>query len=649
MRFHIKQLILWSKDGEKRRVVNFKPGVINVISGGSKTGKSAVIPIIDYCLTSDRCAIPVGVIREKCGWFGIVLHTLEGEKLLARREPGAQQQTGDMFVLEGPTVEVPLKAPQKNTTAAAVRSQLDRLAGVTNLGFDPQSESGYKTRPSFRDLMAFTFQPQNIVANADVMFFKADTTEHREKLRTIFPYVIGAVTPEVLAARFELDRLQKALRRKEAELQAALVSVNAWQAEATAWVRQAIEYGLLPANTAVPAEWIDVLQLLRTVAKGSARSARPTLKGIDSNLKRLADLREAEAKVAGELSESRQKLNEINRLLQSSQSYGQSIKVQRDRLSLSTWLQSRIEDKQDALAVIGASGRDQLAELCRALEGIELQLRSHPSMSDTLQRERLRLRTATEEKIVELESVRTEIENLERKSAEAREEAYRLDSIERYLGRLEQALSVYDRADVNANLRQDIDSLGREIKRLRGTISEQEIKRRTDNALKTIESLAGGIIPKLDAEWPNAPIKLLIDDLTIKVIQGTRDDYLWEIGSGANWLAYHVALTLALQKFFLTLPNHPVPSFLIYDQPSQVYFPRRLAGKSEQQTDPKLTDEDVVAVRKVFLVLGAAAIEAGGRLQAVVLDHADEEVWGQIPGVELVEEWRGQKLVPLDW
>jgi hypothetical protein len=34
----------------------------------------------------------------------------------------------------------------------------------------------------------------------------------------------------------------------------------------------------------------------------------------------------------------------------------------------------------------------------------------------------------------------------------------------------------------------------------------------------------------------------------------------------------------------------------------------------------------------------------------IVLDHADEEVWGSISGVELIEEWRnGKKLVPIEW
>ena len=79
---------------------------------------------------------------------------------------------------------------------------VNRLAGLMDLDFEPGSENGFKLRPSFRDLMAFTFQPQNIVANPDVMFFKANSTEHREKLKTIFPYVLGAVTAKILQARF---------------------------------------------------------------------------------------------------------------------------------------------------------------------------------------------------------------------------------------------------------------------------------------------------------------------------------------------------------------------------------------------------------------------------------------------------------------
>jgi len=37
------------------------------------------------------------------------------------------------------------------------------------------------------------------------------------------------------------------------------------------------------------------------------------------------------------------------------------------------------------------------------------------------------------------------------------------------------------------------------------------------------------------------------------------------------------------------------------------------------------------------------------RLQVIVLDHADEEVWGDLPNIILAEEWRDRALVPFDW
>jgi hypothetical protein len=123
---------------------------------------------------------------------------LEGQKLFARREPGELQRTGDMFVLEGANVEIPNQIEEKTTSVDIVKSTLNRLGCLTGLEFEPGAEGGYNSRPSFRDMMAFTFQPQNIIANPNVLFFKTDTTEHREKLKTIFPYVLGAVTPAIL-------------------------------------------------------------------------------------------------------------------------------------------------------------------------------------------------------------------------------------------------------------------------------------------------------------------------------------------------------------------------------------------------------------------------------------------------------------------
>jgi hypothetical protein len=88
---------------------------------------------------------------------------------------------------------------------------------------------------------------------------------------------------------------------------------------------------------------------------------------------------------------------------------------------------------------------------------------------------------------------------------------------------------------------------------------------------------------------------------------------------------------------------------LVFDQPSQVYFPRGFQGEHVSERG-RTRDEDILAIRWVFEALGAEVVRAEGQLQIIVLDHAGPEVWGEIEGVTLIEEWRGtDKLVPTEW
>lgn len=650
MHFQVLKVVLWPRKGSGPRVVKFEPGVVNVISGGSKTGKSSVIPIIDYCLGSEKCAIPVGVIRETCAWFGVLIETLEGQKLLARREPAGLKASGEMLFLEGPIIEVPSVIAGKNQNVDYVKAALNRLSGLSNLQFEPGTDERFKSRVSFRDLMAFLFQPQNIVANPDVLFFKADTTEHREKLKTIFPYVLGAISPELLQARHDLDRLSRLLRRKEGELRARQDTGASWQREGFAWARLAIEYGLLPAHTVVPDDWPSTVDLLREALRSDVRSATPTLAGMDVIMSRLTELRTIESKRTMTLNQSRQRLHELRRLDESSDEYRDGLRIQRDRLGLSTWIRDLASEHPMGVLEPSEAGRARVDQLCQTLEGIELRLRSYPEVTESLGKETLRQREAVENVLSDLAAVRAEIRTLEGQSDEARKVTTRGEEVSRFLGRLQEALRLYDAADTSSELNQEISALRPEIERLAKLVSEHEIGRKLENALDTIQEISGRLIPQLDGEWPDAPIRLIIQDLTVKVIRETRDDFLWEIGSGANWLAYHVALSLALQGYFLRLPQHPVPALLIYDQPSQVYFPARRAGQlTDDEIDPNWNNEDVVAVRKVFALFDNIIKKTEGRLQIIVLDHANEEVWGGLKNVHLVEEWRGKGLVPDAW
>jgi hypothetical protein len=59
-----------------------------------------------------------------------------------------------------------------------------------------------------------------------------------------------------------------------------------------------------------------------------------------------------------------------------------------------------------------------------------------------------------------------------------------------------------------------------------------------------------------------------------------------KIGSGMNWVGYHLSAYLALQDFFIRNAR-PVPHFLVLDQPSHAFFPRdrERGGDLDELTD----------------------------------------------------------------
>ena len=114
MYFQIEKLILWArKINYTYKIIEFSKEKINVITGASRTGKSAIIPIIDYCLGEHECRIPVNTIRNACSWFGVIINIGSKKLLLARREPESQKTTDDMMILEGEEISLPGLPTQK--------------------------------------------------------------------------------------------------------------------------------------------------------------------------------------------------------------------------------------------------------------------------------------------------------------------------------------------------------------------------------------------------------------------------------------------------------------------------------------------------------------------------------------------------------
>lgn len=659
MRFDIKEIILWPRRQEfEPRRLKFESGKVNIISGHSRTGKSAVIPIIDYCLAANTCAIPTETIRKACSWFGVIVKTENGEKLFAREEPGEHRVTDAMYVAEGAVVEIP-RVVEKNSGADRVRQMLNELSGLSNLDFDPTaSESaGFDARVSFRDLAAFNFQPQNVIANPEVLFFKTNTYEHREKLRKIFPYILGAITPSMLGMEHELNRRKHLLRRKERELKDAREVSQSWIASLQARVSEGRELGLIVSTLTENASREDMVAALEVVVRQTDATVAVTSDTISGAVREIAALEKEEQTASRTVGELRQRLTEMARVREGASSYSGALKVQHKRLKIAGWLQDQTADGA-ACVLCGsdhAPASAQLNELIQSMRQIEDAIGDFSQIPAAFDREFQRVQADVSEFTEKLKAIRSRRESLSRRSDEAEKIQFAARQADRFVGSTENALELYRKLGGDQELETEVARLRDSIQKLQVSLRVGDIEARKARALNIINSNAARLLPTLDTESPESPVSLQIDDLTVKVVRLDREDYLSEIGSGSNWLSYHIAIMLGLHEFFLTLPDSPVPSFLVIDQPSQVYFPQKLAVRTDADVaEPNFDeadDDDIDAVRSILRTIGAVVGSAQGQLQVIVLDHAPISIWGDLPNVVRVEEWHDgkSKLVPLEW
>jgi len=656
MKAKIAKIVLWPRRRDRApRVVPFTGVGVEVITGRSQSGKSALIAIVDYCLGSSKCAIPTRIIRDTTSWFGIVLKTPTKELLIARRNP--ELDASDAYLEEGKTITIPETLDERpKISVASIVGYLNELAGLPALAFSGGDEGGYAGRPSFRDMAAFQFLPQHIVANPYTLFFKADTAEHQQKLKNIFPLVLGAIDAETLEKRRELRLIESELRKKRGELDDLRDRGVHWLREFRIFFMQARELGLLREASDPGDDWTSdqYTAYLRLVPTQVSDNPYPVVEtGATSRMARdLASLRGEESELAGHIEDRKRKLTRLERLRDTTSSYGDALSVQADRLAPVEWFAGKVQrqHKCPVCQSTTTTAKTEIRKLSAVLHSFTERVGSVDNVQRLLDRERAVLR----EDLVGLESrldgVRSDLRRLEQGSEELRSRRQTLEQLHRLVGRIEQELTKYDAADAGSELTRVIATLEASAAELRHAIDDREISRQEREANDAVGDAIRHYAAILGVEEPDRPVRIDITNLTLAVTDpGGKVDYLWEIGSGANWMGYHLATLLALHEHFLRVRNSPVPQFLFIDQPTQAFFPERWAS-DPNASDPLLDTDDIHRVRRVFEALSEAVTRTKRRLQIVVIDHVGEPAWSGVSDVHLVERWReGKALIPDDW
>ncbi|MGO6949699.1 DUF3732 domain-containing protein [Rhizobium johnstonii] len=202
----------------------------------------------------------------------------------------------------------------------------------------------------------------------------------------------------------------------------------------------------------------------------------------------------------------------------------------------------------------------------------------------------------------------------------------------------------------NAKAISDDDGLRLQIARVRAEVTELERaldQEAMEERLTTALSLVGRDLTEYAGrlQLEHGENGLRLDRKNLTVVADTVDGPLSlpQIGSGENWVGYHVAAHLALHKLFRAR-RRPVPAFLMLDQPSQAHYPPdRDVGEITGGED-----EDQAAVARLYRLLLDYCAGQSSQMQVIVTDHVDLLIeWFR---EATVERWRdGIKLVPIAW
>jgi hypothetical protein len=657
----ILKIILWPKNTDLRpRIIPFEPGKINVISGDNGTGKSALTWIVDYCLGSEKCSIPVGLIRDLTGWFGLHLKLANTEMIIARRNPEDQQSTTDLYWNEGLKLEVPAIV-QKNARVDDLKNRFNQIAHLPSLDFSADDAVGYAGRPSSRDMAAFNFQPQHIVANPYTFFFKADTTEHREKLRIIFPLVLGSVDATTLAKQRELKDAEREYDKLRRELEARTMAARAWEAEVESYYLQAKGLGLLADSPSPGPDWgLDKYLLELRRAPDSVRQMdlpevrEGTNEAATGEFVRVAAEEDQLAQDTGTL---KRRLDKIEQLSASLNDYGSSFTSQEDRLEGVGWLEEKLRDNHECpvCTAVHTNGNTRLTELqtlAREMKTLAVSVRQAPAKLD---QERANLRQELRDKETLLSRARQKRKFLEERTATFAAQRQRVRQIYLFVGRVEQALeNVMSSRNVD-DLQDKAKALAERLARLRRELDGKSRQDRLNAAIDRVSARIADYAKKLRLEHATENVRLNTRELTLQFrpLSG-RTDFLWEVGSGQNWVGYHIAGLLALHEHFNGLPQNPVPRFLMIDQPSQVYFPEAWPAMDQTPSGNKPSERspDIEGVRRIFAALSEFMSALKGQFQVIVTEHAGSITWQGIENVHLVANWReghDDFLIPTEW
>ena len=640
----IKNIILYNHKGEYRELL-FKIDSLNIITGKSRTGKSAIINIIDYCMGRSTFNVFDGVNKNVISWYAVTYQFNNKQILVAKQPPkngGLSNSAACIFI--GSTLSVPeLEDLKVNTNDEGVRKEIEKELNLNeNVTFRTES-SDKAYMANLKHAKSFLFQEQGEIANKKNLFHRQDEPFMDQAIKDTIPFFLGAMSNDRLSKLSILKEKKKHLRVKESNLKQFQKIISESNETAIKLLNEASNFGLIEQSLfSIELEFKECVELLRQCTNWSPEEIQQHSQDELYQLQsRLLELRKEQVNY-------KEKITHTKLFEKHHSTYSDNLVEHKSRLKS---IELFDPTKQMSCPICGAvdsngiHGFDQvknsLLEITNQLDKIT---QSSPKLQEYIS-ELSSKESSTEDAINALNSkIGTMIKSRRESSIIQDQNAY----IAKVLGRISLFLESVKETSPDSKLLEDIADLKHEINILKEDLDSDLVKDKLYSALNVVGSYMSQYAKTLELEYQEFPYRLDIAKLTVFVDKPNGGIPMLRQGSGENWLGCHIITFLALHKYFTEFQS-PVPSIFILDQPSQVHFPDLMAYKNLEGNIGEYLDLDMHEVNKLFTLLYKFCKELDGGFQIIVTEHANiDEDWFQSSLVE--PPWRGNKaLIPYEW
>ncbi|QUW23054.1 DUF3732 domain-containing protein [Sporosarcina sp. Marseille-Q4063] len=615
MRFFIKQLTLWLKNGSIRKL-EFKENKINVITGASGTGKTEIMAIIDYCFFASGTKIADEKINENVNWYGITFEINKSTYTIAR-ESFIDRKGSDVYYFS-PIGVIP-NLPFENNNESNIKKVIENEFSIDKNLVIPYGGSHIRagTKISFKYFQLFTSQSENVIVNSEVYFDKQNIGRYREALERVFDVAFKIDTVENMLINEKINDLVKGINRLERKQTIFDNEKNVFLDNMKRDIKRARELQLLLDDEYIPSE--NYLKVLKSMT------------GAFYNFN---------------ISKEKEKLiNERNTLLLKTK----NLKRLESEYKKYIEVEKNIYDSLKPIVYIKENFSDLLSfpETAMLVQILEKDFKVLKKKNSAKQPFNINIKS-------ELENYIQRVKEIDRVLGQYPKESSIDNNIYEqmaFIGELRYKINLYENTEGLEDYTAEISSKKDQLKELKSNVLDVSGNRAL--FVNLLESLIQNYLEEVGDALGIYKGYRAVFNYASKSIELRRPNTLSisHVGSSSNHLFMHLCLFLALHEASIIQKSEYIPQYLILDQPSRPYY------GDEKDYDDKdgvfnnsIVESDKYKIRKAMILLDEFICKIKSDynkdFQIILLEHIPKSVWEGLNNFHLVEEFRnGNALI----